>query len=333
MSYACQQDAEKIEKDLAPALSKAGRAEKPDPRADLWAKWGKEKIKLENGRLVFKNSEHLQAVIVKLFSLDGEESENWAKDLGVKSLYSRLRRTMYTPDMYNVRFKDHPRVYLLLLNDQAEIQYADTIVWYDDKSKHLVVGDQAKLEKVKQKQIRSDVQTNDIIKILQSKSQDVPKTKENLVSTATLMENKRLDHVLTMGAGGYDARYQHQYKAGNFDFKIVCEVYTWAAACDANLTFNTRIKLEYWHGDYGWLPAGEQMVKSMSNVNAYAYFSGYPYVKTSNGSKSATSNYDLDYYLGYQGNGCDDITFSCVGNYYADVPSHNEPAYTPSVSW
>ena len=69
LSYACQQDAQKIEKDLAPALSEAGRAEKPnnvklqspEELRKKYATWKKEKIEVQNGRLKFKNYEHYQA--------------------------------------------------------------------------------------------------------------------------------------------------------------------------------------------------------------------------------------------------------------------------------
>ncbi len=331
LSYACQQDAQKIEKDLAPALSKAGRAEKPDPAADLWAKWGKEKIKVENERLVFKNSEHFRAVFLKMFSLEAEEGEKWVKDLGIKSLYGRLRKTMYTPDMYNVRFKDHPRAYLLLLNDQAEVQYADTIVWYDDKSKHLVVGDQAKLDKVKQKQIKSDVQTNDILKVLQSKSQDAPKTKDNFVSTATVMENKRLDYAVTLGVGGYDARYQYQYGAGGHTMKIVFEVVIFSAVVVMPLDVYTRVKLEYLHSS-GWLPAGEQTTKSISNLNASVYANNWFVGGKYNENHSVTSSGNLEVRIASGGDNNNPVTISCSGNYNAYVVPHTQ-SYAVSASW
>ncbi|HEY0053712.1 MAG TPA: hypothetical protein VGB63_00015, partial [Pedobacter sp.] len=119
------------------------------------------KIAVVNGRLHFKDRAHLEGTYHKLTSLDNKELEIWKNNLAFSNLADNIATST---DPALISRYDLPMEILCVLNVKGEVQYGDTIVWYNNGTKHFIPKrDESLLKEVKQNPSISKIKV-DVVK-------------------------------------------------------------------------------------------------------------------------------------------------------------------------
>ena len=235
--------------------------------------------------------------------MSSDEIEKFEKKLNYKSLFNHLRENRYTPNRKSVLFKDFPTAALLVLNEQGEMQYGDTIIFYDQEgAKNFVLGGEQKLQQVRNNLLKSDFKySQSPVRTLQKRDLGNDKANNGNALSNEFKPNVT-NNLVAVGIGQPDARHQVEYIKDPFHKKAVFELsvykeYDWWYG-DIE-TLYAKIRFEYYHTTWGWLPAGETVAKSMSNITGSIYmYNPDRYLPFTNHATSGTTNYELGLILG-----------------------------------
>ncbi|RQO73958.1 hypothetical protein DBR43_00695 [Pedobacter sp. KBW06] len=216
-------------------------------------------VSVQDGRILFKNSDVLRATVTELTNKNTAYLDAWENN---KQFSSLRRDTTSAEDLQAFNF---PQFFSTFINPNGEYMVGDTIVWYHNGLKHMVPNkDEALLARIKANQGLS--------KIKYTAGSEKIKEQEIKESVQSRGSGKVMQVVL--GGGAVDARYQKEFTNDwGHPRKIVIEIYNYVEAgpIGYNSYLITRIK-QYWKGKSTWKPAGEAMKKYITNLS---YTKGY----------------------------------------------------------
>jgi hypothetical protein len=214
-------------------------------------------VQVKNGRLVFSGMEALKNTLALLQQKNTEELNEWETTMKFSSLRKTLSSTSLNENSFSAKL---PATFTTILNSQGEYQVNDKIMWVNEDNHYIVENSD--------EQLLSELKKN-----LDGNYKGISKTKI-LYSTIPL-KNKERKLSFNKDISDIDARYQHQYKRGNTEFKIVFEAYKAYVLYPNNTVWSmvgVRIKHEYWKkrriGRGSWNPAGEIVQKNVRNLTA-----------------------------------------------------------------
>jgi hypothetical protein len=221
-------------------------------------------MKVENGRIAFKNSDEFFKFSTDVTNKSEEELNAWEKQIGFNSLRKELRQ-FYSNDkdlttgLQKLEDFNFPRGHLSILNEKGECLVGDTIVLYLDGLKHFIPNKDEKMLSA----IRSNPSVSKIKSIAGGKvSIDAPRNNEITSRWVT-----------AWGGNQIDARYQFPFTSQTYQGsssvgpkKFVHELVTWQESTGYNPLFSglvyyhsklfVRSKLEY-KSKNTWKEAGE----------------------------------------------------------------------------
>jgi hypothetical protein len=213
---------------------------------------GINQVKVENGRVAFKNSEEFFKFTTDVTNKSEEDLNVWENQMGFKSLRNTLHQSYLSDkdlnnDLQKLENFNFPRGHLSVLNEKGECLIGDTIVLYLDGFKHFIPNKDENLLDA----IRNNPSVSKIKGIAGGKVQP------NAQATSSLV---------TLGSNQLDARYQWQFTSqfyqGNSSVgpkKFVHELVAWSETANG-LFFHAKLfvrtKLEY-KSRNTWREAGE----------------------------------------------------------------------------
>lgn len=279
----------------------------------------------EGGRLKFKSSEALN----KVLNLLGNKSEsylaNWEGELNFTSL-----RSNHDKDSTLLEF-GFPLPFLSIINPSGEYMIGDTILWYHEGYRHLIIN--------KDEELLSNVKQNPSLSKLKFKAGIAP------ISFEGNPKNKNTTSEVWLGYGAIDARYQyHFYNDWGHLRKLIFEVQNYTQEYPGLGYRNwiyTRIKQE-WKGSRSWKPAGEETYKSITNLSYEIKYFNINGWQTSSGAVASIGpqidgnnlEYQIGHYItsGQTGGG---LSVTVSGNYYARVtaPYNSNGLYSLYATW
>ncbi len=290
-----------------------------------------DKTSFQNGRLVFRNSQEYWETITYLFNHPEKEAKNLfetAKKPNFVALSTDMKANPEKRKSADLDFLSPP--IKKLLNANQEIQIGDTLVWYANGQKYMVLqNDEQQLAALKQGTAKADLQSAAFV------ATQIPTDKKGNIATTQSY----------ISAGGGDASWSKIY---NTDFGGQRKInFSMCNSVDGNnIWVYTQIDIYYWSNGYGsWQQGGEIMNMSISNLSSF----GSSYILKSGGAYhaftfsvpfvSATGSQlpKLLYSTNLSGYGSISGVYlnATASNYYAKVQNsgHSQGLYSTSVSW
>lgn len=222
-----------------------------------------DKTSFQNGRLVFRNSQEYWETITYLFNNPEKEAKNLfetAKNANFIALGADMKANPEKRKSADLDFLSPPMK--KLLNANQEIQIGDTLVWYANGQKYMVLqNDEKQLAALKQGTAKADLQF-----AATAPMQHPTDKKGNIATTQGYIST-----------GGVDEYWSHIY---NTDFGGQRKIrFAMCTSVDGgNYWVYTQIDIQYWSNGYGsWQQGGETMNMSISNLRPTNFSQGVLY--------------------------------------------------------
>ena len=250
-------------------------------------------MKVENGRIAFKNSDEFFKFTTDITTKSEEQLNSWEKQIGFSSLRKELHELylgdqQLSSDLQKLEDFNFPRGHLSVLNSKGECLIGDTIVLYLNGLKHFIPN--------KDEKMLADIRNNPSL------------SKVKGVAGGKILPNSQTttSSLVTLGANQLDARYQKQFTSQKYQGnnsvgpkKFVHELVAWSETSNS-LYFHAKLfvrsKLEY-NSNGTWKQAGEyrQITYNMYATYTLNGFDAFGNPSSVSGSQSlvSTGPYEL----------------------------------------
>jgi hypothetical protein len=212
-------------------------------------------LSVENGRLVFRNKESFEKIIVKLSKMDEKTLNDWKSRYSFNSLNDRLEGIGQNDSEITAQDEEYykfPSFYWNVLNSKGEVKVGDEIFWYNNGARH-AVKTESDLEQIKLDPSKSVKKAPYFFN-----THEIHTTNDQ--AGRTIGENLTIGH----GSGTYAPnQYQFSYCYNGTPRKYVNELvslvqyeFDSGGGFVYHVWLYLKIKLEY-KGSSTWKPAGE----------------------------------------------------------------------------
>jgi hypothetical protein len=231
-----------------------------------------DKTSFQNGRLVFRNSQEYWETITYLFNHPEKEAKNLfetAKNPNFVALSTDMKANPEKRKSADLDFLSPPMK--KLLNANQEIQIGDTLVWYANGQKYMVLqNDEKQLAALKQGTAKADLQF-----AATAPMQNPTDKKGNIATTQGYIS-----------PGGVDETWSYIYSpspsiGGQRKIRFVMATSVDRSGSSNYVWVYTQIDIQYWSNGYqSWQQGGETMSMSINNLRMYTVAGGYVYSDT-----------------------------------------------------
>ena len=225
-------------------------------------------MKVENGRIAFKNSDEFFKLASEITNKPEEELDAWEKQVGFNSLRKELHQFYtddkeLTSDLKKLENFNFPNGHLSLLNAKGECLICDTIVVYLDGFKHFVPN--------KDENMLANIRSNPRVSQLKGTAGG------KILPSPQVTSNS----LITLGSNQIVATYQKQFQSQMYQGsssvgpkKFIHELVSWAESrWPADFYFHAKLfvrsKLEY-NSRGTWKEAGEYRRITYSMTSVYS---------------------------------------------------------------
>ncbi len=238
---------------------------------------GIEQMKVENGRIAFKNSAEFFKFTTDITGKSEDELNSWEKQIGFKSLRKELLDIYLSdnePSSELKQFEDlhFPVGHLSVLNENGECLIGDTIILYSNGIKHFVPN--------KDEQMLEAIRTNPSV------------SKFKGTAGGKVIEENTPSSLVTLDGNAFDARHQFQFTSQTYlgqtsqgPKKFVHELSSFAECNDpwcnsVSSKLSLRIKFEYRScprfRSCTWRPASEYRFVTYNFTCTSQFFGSFP---------------------------------------------------------
>jgi hypothetical protein len=249
---------------------------------------GIELMKVENGRIAFKNSDEFFKFTTEITNKSEDELNSWEKQIGFKSLRNTLHQLYLTgkdlsTDLQKLEDFNFPNGHLSALNEKGECLVGDTIVFYLNGLKHYVPN--------KDEKLLANIRNNPSLSKIKgfAGGSIVPNAQSNTSS-------------ITMGSNQIRADYQQPFTSQFYQGspsvgpkKFVHELVSWSETPNGLSGFHVKLfvrsKLEY-KSNNSWREAGEYR-RITYNLSATYTLSACSFIESGNKSLVSIGSYEL----------------------------------------
>jgi hypothetical protein len=164
--------------------------------ADMLPPLESDDVKVENGRLVFRDIDHFFKTVGKINKMNNQELMSWEKSYKFKSLSHRMDLAHERDSELSAEELDYskfPLGYLMILNDAGEVRIGDKLVRYNNGVKYYAASEE-ELESVK------------------SNPATAREKGEYRIERKELDQKGSADQRINLNIGSIDARYQKEFQ-------------------------------------------------------------------------------------------------------------------------